>query len=106
MNTIQNKGMLWKLLQENGYFNDINNNHFNEIQSNFESTINNVSNTNPNLSLVDKNKKVITNMIEHLKKYKMGLPPQPTQIVFKKKDGINENLEKKKGRIFRFNHTS
>ena len=96
MNTIQNKGMLWKLLQENGYFNDINNNHFNEIQRNFESTINNVSNTNPNLSLVDKNKKVITNMIEHLKKYKMGLPPQPTQIVLKKKDGINENLEKKK----------
>ena len=23
MNTIQNKGILWKLLQENGYFNNI-----------------------------------------------------------------------------------
>ena len=101
MNTIQNKGILWKLLQENGYFNDIKNEHFTEIQHNFESTINNISNSHTSIPLVEKNKKVISNMVIYLKKYKnnknqMELPPQPTQIVFKKKDGINENLEKKK----------
>ena len=100
MNTIQNKGILWKLLQENGYFNNIDNKYFNEIQNNFESVINIVEKNNDLLSLTEKNKKVINNMVSYLKQYKsnpdnMVLPPQPQQITLKKKD-ISENLEKKK----------
>ncbi len=100
MNTIQNKGILWKLLQENGYFNNIDNKYFNQIQNNFESVINIVEKNNDLLSLTEKNKKVINNMVSYLKQYKsnpdnMVLPPQPQQITLKKKD-ISENLEKKK----------
>jgi hypothetical protein len=100
MNTIQNKGILWKLLQENGYFNNIDSKHFNEIQHNFEYTINTVEKNNPILSLTEKNKRVINNMVSYLKQYKsnkedLTLPPQPQQMTLKKKD-ISENLEKKK----------
>lgn len=100
MNTIQNKGILWKLLQENGYFNNIDNKYFNQIQNNFESVINIVEKNNDLLSLTEKNKKVINNMVSYLKQYKsnpdnMVLPPQPQQMTLKKKD-ISENLEKKK----------
>ena len=100
MNTMQNKGILWKLLQENGYFNDINNNYFNEIQRNFESVINTIDHNYTDLSLIEKNKKVIDNMVSYLKQYKtkqknMTLPPQPQQMTLKKKD-LSENLEKKK----------
>ena len=70
MNTMQNKGILWKLLQENGYFNDINNNYFNEIQRNFESVINTIDHNYTDLSLIEKNKKVIDNMVSYLKQYK------------------------------------
>lgn len=100
MNTIQNKGILWKLLQENGYFNNIDNKYFNQIQNNFESVINIVEKNNHLLSLTEKNKKVINNMVSYLKQYKsnpnnMVLPPQPQQMTLKKKD-ISKNLEKKK----------
>lgn len=100
MNTMQNKGILWKLLQENGYFNNIDNKYFNQIQNNFESVINIVEKNNHLLSLTEKNKKVINNMVSYLKQYKsnpnnMVLPPQPQQMTFKKKD-ISVNLEKKK----------
>ena len=100
MNTIQNKGILWKLLQENGYFNNIDNKYFNQIQNNFESVINTIDNSYTDLSLTEKNKKVINNMVSYLKQYKsnpdnMVLPPQPQQMTLKKKD-ISENLEKKK----------
>jgi len=100
MNTIQNKGILWKLLQENGYFNNIDNKYFNQIQNNFESVINIVEKNNHLLSLTEKNKKVINNMVSYLKQYKsnpdnMVLPPQPQQMTLKKKD-ISVNLEKKK----------
>ena len=70
MNTIQNKGVLWKVLQEKGYFNDIRNDHFNEIQETFEKTIETVSKTYLNVSLIEKNKKVIADMILYLKKMK------------------------------------
>jgi hypothetical protein len=99
MDTMQNKGILWKLLQESGYFNNISNEYFNQIQNHFESTINVISNTYPNISLVDKNKKVISDMVLYLKKYHKSsvniLSPQPQQILTKEKN-INENLEKKK----------
>ena len=99
MDTMQNKGILWKLLQENGYFNNIQNEHFNQIQNNFERTINVVSKAYPNNSLVDNNKKVIGDMVLYLKKYDKPtvniLSPQPQQILSKKKN-LNENLEKKK----------
>ena len=108
MNTIQNKGILWKLLQENGYFNNIDNKYFNQIQNNFESVINIVEKNNDLLSLTEKNKKVINNMVSYLKQYKsnpdnMVLPPQPQQITLKKKD-ISENLEKKKVEFLNLMH--
>ena len=96
---MQNKGILWKLLQESGYFNNIPNKHFNQIQNHFEKTINVISNTYQNISLIEKNKKVIGDMVLYLKKYdKINvniLSPQPQQILSKEKN-INENLEKKK----------
>ena len=99
MDTMQNKGILWKLLQESGYFNNIPNEHFNQIQNHFEKTINVISNTYQNISLIEKNKKVICDMVLYLKKYdKINvniLSPQPQQILSKEKN-INENLEKKK----------
>ena len=99
MDTMQNKGILWKLLQESGYFNNIQSEHFNQIQNHFERTINVVSKAYPNNSLVDNNKKVIGDMVIYLKKYDKQivnmLSPQPQQILSKEKN-INENLEKKK----------
>ena len=99
MDTMQNKGILWKLLQESGYFNNIPNEHFNQIQNHFEKTINVISNTYQNISLIEKNKKVIGDMVLYLKKYdKINvniLSPHPQQILSKEKN-INENLEKKK----------
>ncbi len=96
---MQNKGILWKLLQESGYFNNIPNKHFNQIQNHFEKTINVISNTYQNISLIEKNKKVISDMVLYLKKYDEInvniLSPQPQQILSKEKN-INENLEKKK----------
>ena len=96
---MQNKGILWKLLQESGYFNNIQSEHFNQIQNHFERTINVVSKAYPNNSLVDNNKKVIGDMVIYLKKYDKQivniLSPQPQQILSKEKN-INENLEKKK----------
>ena len=96
---MQNKGILWKLLQESGYFNNIPNKHFNQIQNHFEKTINVISNTYQNISLIEKNKKVIGDMVLYLKKYdKINvniLSPQPQQILSKEKN-INQNLEKKK----------
>ena len=86
---MQNKGILWKLLQESGYFNNIPNEHFNQIQNHFEKTINVISNTYQNISLIEKNKKVICDMVLYLKKYdKINvniLSPQPQQILSKEK---------------------
>ena len=110
MNTIQNKGVLWKVLQEKGYFNDIRNDHFNEIQETFEKTNETVSKTYLNVSLIEKNKKVIADMILYLKKMKEEpiylKPPPPIQpIQLKPKNDIEKSLEKKKVEFLDLIHT-
>jgi len=68
INNIQNKGLLWKLLQSNGFFNNLNNEHFKDIQNLFEATIENTIKTYPNESLVEANKIIIKTMSVELKK--------------------------------------
>jgi hypothetical protein len=41
-NSIENKGLLWKTLSDNGLFNDIDSTRFVKVQQNFENTINEI----------------------------------------------------------------
>jgi hypothetical protein len=65
----ENKGMLWQLLYEQGAFNNISNNYINNIKNEFDQIVN-VINTKKNLDLTNKNKLVLTEIVERLKKYK------------------------------------
>ena len=44
VNTQQNKGYLWKILHENGAFNNIDNKHVQEIKNTFEKIVEDNSN--------------------------------------------------------------
>ena len=83
VNTQQNKGYLWKILHENGAFNNIDNKHVQEIKNTFEKIVedniinfnsNNFDTTKPNFLLIC-NKIIIEQMINVLQSYKNDLLP-------------------------------
>jgi len=84
-----NKGMLWGILQENNIFANINNDKFNNIQSIFENTIQNIYNANRNvpLSLIEINKITIETLIPEInkEKNKQSVPPN-IQMIYKSED--------------------
>ena len=84
-----NKGMLWGILQENNIFANINNDKFNNIQSIFENTIQNIYNINRNvpLSLIEINKMTIETLIPEINKEKNKQSvPSNIQMIYKSED--------------------
>tara|TARA_R110002012_G_scaffold217850_2_gene389118 strand:- start:110 stop:958 length:849 start_codon:yes stop_codon:yes gene_type:complete len=84
-----NKGMLWGILQENDIFANINNDKFNNIQSIFENTIQNIYNINRNvpLSLIEINKMTIETLIPEINKEKNKQSvPSNIQMIYKSED--------------------
>lgn len=84
-----NKGMLWGILQENNIFANINNDKFNNIQSIFENTIQNIYNANKNvpLSLIEINKMTIETLIPEINKEKNKQSvPSNIQMIYKSED--------------------
>ncbi len=75
-NSLENKELLWDILQEDGYFNDIRPSLIKNIKTEFENTILEMSNININDSLINKNKNFITNFTYKLK----ALNSTPFQI--------------------------
>ena len=72
-NSTENKGLLWKLLSENGLFNGIDSNRFTEVQQNFENTITEIFSTthiNPQITIKDQNQLFIDKMIATLKSFR------------------------------------
>lgn len=68
IDSIENKRLLWSLMQENGLFKGIENNKYQEIQTLFESKLNEIKNQNVDSSnLMLLNKRIIGNMVEELK---------------------------------------
>lgn len=65
----ENKAMVWQLLSENGAFNNIQNNSFNEVRELYEKILTQISNMQ-NINLTEKNKLTITEMMKQLSKYK------------------------------------
>ena len=67
----QNKGIIWGLLNDHNVFNGIDNKYVTSIKSEFDNKINQISNTiSTTDNLVTLNKKVISEMITEMIKYK------------------------------------
>ena len=66
----ENKGRLWKILQNNGAFNGINNTFFSKVREEFETTIMEIENTHREKKMLEKGKIFIDSMVEKLKLYK------------------------------------
>ena len=68
----ENKSYLWSFMYSNGLFTNVSDKNVNEVKNDLDTCINNIMNTsNQNDSLTNLNKKVITQMIEITKKYKL-----------------------------------
>jgi hypothetical protein len=76
----QNKGIIWALLNEHNVFNGIDNKYVNSIKTEFDTKIDNISNTISNTdNLVILNKKVISEMMNEMTKYKTHIQSQSIQ---------------------------
>jgi len=77
----QNKGIIWGLLNEHNVFNGIDNKYVTSIKSEFDNKINQISNTiSTTDNLVTLNKKVISEMINEITKYKTSnIQRQPSR---------------------------
>ena len=81
INSTKNKELLWSILYDNGYFNNIANKNIEKIQQVFEDSIliavNNISNTNNNTSnvnnannIIEINKLILRDVINKIKSFK------------------------------------
>jgi hypothetical protein len=77
----QNKGIIWALLNEHNIFDGIDNKYVNSIKTEFDNKINQISNTISNEdNMVTLNKKVISEMINEMIKYKTpNIQRQPSR---------------------------
>ena len=79
-NTTDNKGYLWGLMNENGIFDGISNTYVTTIKNDLDNQINVIeSKINQNDTLIGLNKKVISNMVQIINKYKENT--QPIQFI-------------------------
>ena len=96
MNTNENKGLIWNLLQSHGHFNKVDNTKFNEIQREFELIVNNIAKQNTNETILELNKKVIATFIKVLEKYKKESQPISNSELQKERlDTFNSEYEKR-----------
>ena len=65
----ENKAFIWQLLMEANAFNNISNNNFQKINLSYETMMNEISKTKE-LSLIEKNKLLMSKMLEYLKQFK------------------------------------
>lgn len=85
----QNKGIIWALLNDHNVFNGIDNKYVNQIKTDFDNRIDHISNTISNTdNLVTLNKKVISEMMNEMTKYKTHLQGQSIQNSVISKDNI------------------
>lgn len=66
----ENKGRLWKILQNNGAFNGIDNTFFSRVRKEFEVTITEIESKHKVKTMLEKGKIFIDSMVEKLKYYK------------------------------------
>jgi hypothetical protein len=90
----ENKGFVWQLLSENKAFDNISNTSFEKIKMLYENTFNQVSTMN-NINLTDKNKVVISEMMNHLSEYKnMQIPNKKSVNVTRPLQEVKIQLDK------------
>ena len=65
--SLENKELLWDILQEDGYFNNIRPSLMQNIKTEFENTMVEMDHDNNNESLINKNKQFISNFTYKLK---------------------------------------
>lgn len=71
MESQENKAFLWNLMTQNGLFQDINSNYYQMVKDEFETTIPLIEGKFGNsMSLLDKNKAFLSDMVARLKKFK------------------------------------
>ena len=69
----ENKGLIWTILQENGSFNSIENKHVQKVKNDFETIMNTYQNGfKNNVPLIERNKKVITEIVKKINVYKVN----------------------------------
>jgi len=75
-NTTDNKGYLWSLMSEHGIFNGISNTYVTTIKNDLDNQVNVIeSKINKSDTLIGLNKKVISNMVQIINKYKENTQP-------------------------------
>ena len=103
VDTIQNKEMMWKLMNETGIFNGIPDVYFENVKSDFENKIKFIKNTkNDGDNLVMLNKRLLTEIMNEIIKYKKNsqqqqpikLKPKQIQIINQSQNKTNDFLEK------------
>lgn len=93
-----NKGLLWKILSDNGLFNNINSSRFNEVQQNFENTILEIINEtygNKTMGIQEQNQLFINKMIINLKQFKNNEIYTAQDIKNQRKSEFEQDLESK-----------
>ena len=71
MESQENKAFLWNLMTQNGLFQDINSNYYQMVKDEFETTIPLIEGKfGESMSLLDKNKAFLSDMVARLKKFK------------------------------------
>ena len=108
--SIPSKGRLWKILQDNGAFNGINNNFFTKVREEFEIGIVRIEEEHRNKSTLEKSKLFIDNMIQKMKEYKYAQRPisvkEPytaQEIKKSKLDAFDNELSRKQEEFNKFN---
>tara|TARA_A100001015_G_scaffold289672_1_gene361829 strand:+ start:3083 stop:3748 length:666 start_codon:yes stop_codon:yes gene_type:complete len=95
--TNNNKQTLWDVMYQNGFFNNINQDPL-DIRKYFETEMNTIENSNSNLSVVEKNKKILLNMKSYLDNNKTIQQQEiitAEQIIKQRQDNFTNNLNRK-----------
>ena len=75
--SVENKGRLWKMLQENGAFNGIRDDEFTKFHSKFESIIVSINNQHSSKTVMVKSKLFIDEMIQYISMQKSNPNTNP-----------------------------
>jgi hypothetical protein len=103
--SIQNKGLLWKLLADDGAFKSIPDNKASLVQEDFERKIKTIAiQIKPGDNLVNLDKRVITEMINDIEKYKNSIQEyNAADIAQKKQKAFQNELQNKQKEFDKFN---
>lgn len=107
---ITSKGRLWKILQDNGAFNNIDNNFFTKVREEFEIGIVRIDEEHRNKSTLEKSKIFIDMMIQKMKEFKyvrieetQHQPYTSQDIQKSRRDAFDNDLSKKQADFNKFN---